>query len=99
MKNLILYFLLLVLKILINFNLDADQKQNRFSKILLKENFEFILNRGIAIIFKLNVILLLAEIDLVAKKQNCKKNAFKAYGTSCVEIIFGLLTKIVTFYR
>lgn len=67
MKNLILYILFLVLEILINFNLDADQKQNRFSKILLKENLEFILNRGIAIIFNLNIILLLAEIDLVAE--------------------------------
>lgn len=47
MTGLILYFFLLILRVLFNFVLDIVYKYNRFSKTLLKKGFEFVLNNKI----------------------------------------------------
>lgn len=68
-ENLILYFLLLVLKILLNFYLDIGYKQVGFSETLLEKNLKFVLNRKNNIIaLNLSLVLLQAKIDLVVKK-------------------------------
>lgn len=68
-ENPILYFLLLVLKILLNFCLDIGYKQVGFSEILLEKNLKFVLNRKNNIIaLNLSLVLLQAKIDLVVKK-------------------------------
>lgn len=78
MKSLILYFFLLVLKISLNFDLNAGYKQDRFYKILLKKDLEFSLSKGGGTIaFDLSLMLLSAKINLVAEEQSCKKNMFK----------------------
>lgn len=89
----------MVLGIPLNLNLNAGYKQGGFFKTLLEKSFKFILNRrSNAITFNLSFLLLLAKIDLIAKKYNCKKNTFRACDTSRVEIILALLTKVVALY-
>lgn len=99
MKSLILYFFLLILRFSLNLSPNASYKQDKFPKILLKKDFEFILNkRGNIILFDLNFILLLREIYLVIKKPNNKKNTFRTYSIGYVKIIFVLLTKTIAIY-
>lgn len=98
-KSPILYFFLLILGILLNLGLDADYKQNRFSKTLLKKYFKFVLSkRNSTVAFDLDLVLLPAKIDSVVEKQNCKKYALRIRGIGCIEIILALLIKIVVFY-
>lgn len=68
-KILILDLFLLVLRIRLDFSLDAGYKSSRFSKTLLKEGHEFVSNKknGIAA-FNLDLILLLAKIDSILVK-------------------------------
>lgn len=56
-RNLILYFFLLILEVLFNLALDTVYKCNRFSKTLLEKGFEFVLEEGL-----LNLILLVSYI-------------------------------------
>lgn len=94
-----MYFLLLVLGILLNLGLNTDHKQNRFFKTLAEKSLEFILSRrGGTIAFDLSLVLLLAEINLIAKEQSCKRNALRTYGTSHVEMILALLIKVIALY-
>lgn len=68
-KSQILDFLLLMLRILLDFNLDASYKDSRFSEILLEKSFKFVLNRGDGIVtFNLSLMLLPAEINPIPEK-------------------------------
>lgn len=99
MESQILYFFLLVLGIPLNLSPDTGHKQGRFRKTLLEKSFEFVPSKeGGIIIFDLSLILLPAEIEFVAEEYSCKKYMFKAYSTSCIQIILTLSTKKVVFY-
>lgn len=94
-----MYFFLLVLRISLDFYLDASYKQDRFSKTLPKKSFKFVLNRKIGIIaFHLNFMLLLAKIDLLTEKQSCKRDALVFCGIGRIKIIFALLIKVIALY-
>lgn len=65
----ILYFFLLVLKILLNFSLYAGYKQNRFFKIWTKKNFKFTPDKNDGFLaFDLSFMLLPTEIKQVVEK-------------------------------
>lgn len=64
-----------------------------------KKNFKLVQSRKSNIVaLNVSFMLLLVEIDLVAKEQSCKKDTFKAHSTSHVKIIFVLLAEIKTLY-
>lgn len=64
-KSLILYFILLILRILLNLNLDTGYKCNKFFKTLLK----FVLNKKNGIVtFNLSFMLLPAKIGFILEK-------------------------------
>lgn len=87
MKNLVLYFFLLVLRVFFNFILDAIYKSNRFIKILLKKDFKFILSRvDNIVLFYLSFILLPAKIDFLLEEQGHKKNMLIVCDISYVKI-------------
>ena len=74
-------------------------KCSRFSMTLLKESFEFVLcESSNPVLLNLNLVLLSAEVNLILEEQNCKRDALVACGIGCIEIIFTMLTKVVTFY-
>lgn len=96
MKSPILNFFLLILKISLDFNLDTGYKGGRFFETLAKKNLKFVLNkRNGTVVFNLGFVLLLVKIDLILEKQDCKKDVLEIYKIGCVEMIFGLLTKVV----
>lgn len=65
-KSPILKLLLLVLKIPLDFSLDASYKSNRFSKTLPEKSLEFVSSgRNGIIAFNLGLVLLLAEVDSI----------------------------------
>lgn len=85
--------------IALNFCLDVGHKQSRFFGILLKKSFKFVLSRkDSTIIFKLSLVLLPVKVDFITKKRGCKEETFRTRGTSCVKIIFVLLTEVVALY-
>lgn len=99
MKSQILYFFLLILKIPFNLGPDAGQKQGRFFKTLSEKGLKLVSSRKNSIvIFDLSFVLLLAKIDPVVEEKSCKKHAFRACSTSCIEMIFTLPTKIIVFH-
>lgn len=99
MRNPILNFFLLVLKILLNLCLDAYHKYNRFSKTLTKKDFKFVSSKKNSIfMFYTNFLLLPAKIDLILEKQIYKEITLVAFNIGCVKIIFTLLTKIIALY-
>lgn len=63
-----------------------------------KKSFKLNLSKKDDVVFDLSLMLLPAKIDYVTKKQNCKKNVFKAYNIANIKIIFILLTKIIILY-
>lgn len=89
----------MVLRIPLNLSSNIDHKQNKFLKILLKKNLEFVVSRGNdTIVFNLSFVLLLAKVNLIPKEQDYKKDALVAYSTICIKIIFTVLTKVVALY-
>lgn len=99
-KSLILYFFLIMLKIILNLSPDTSYKHSKFLKTLLKKSFKFALSKKDNIItFNLSFELLLAEVNSISKKQNCEKNALIVYNFGYVKMILILLTKIVILYR
>lgn len=99
MRALILYFLLLILKIALNFGPDVGHKWDEFFEVLLKKSLKFVPNKESGpITLNLGFMLLPTEVDLILEKQSCKENALMAYGTSCVKIILALLTKVIPLY-
>lgn len=99
MGDLILYFFLLVLGILLSLNLDTCHKQGKFSETLLKKSLKFVINTmDSTIVFNLGLVLLPAEVNSSPEKQGCKRDAFVDYGNSRIEMIFALLTKVIALY-
>ena len=95
----ILYFLLLVLRILLNFCPDVSYKQVGFFETLPEKSFKFVSNRGDStIVFNLSLVLLPAEVDPVIEKRGCKENALVIRSTGHVKMILALLTKVITLY-
>lgn len=87
MKNLILFFFLLILKVFLNLALDVIYKCNRFFKILLKKNLKLILGKKNSFfLFFLYFMLLLLKVNFITKKKVVKKK-FITYG---FKIIFAL---------
>ncbi len=43
-------------------------------------------------------MLLLVEVDLISKKENCKQNLVWSGGSNGSKVVLTLLVKIVTFY-
>lgn len=67
-KNLILYFLLIVV-VLFNLVLNAIYKRGRFFKALSKKNFKLILNKRYSpVSFFLDFMLLLSRINLIMEE-------------------------------
>ena len=98
-KDSILYFLLLVLKILLDLSLDVSYKQGRFSKALSEKSFKLVLSkRNGIIVFNLSFVLLPAEVDPISEKQGCKRDAFVAYGSGRVKIIFTLSNEVIALH-
>lgn len=65
---------MLILKISLDLNLNADYKNSKYSKILLEKSFEFILNRLDNILaYNLGLLLLLIEVDFIQKNKAVKK--------------------------
>lgn len=65
----ILYFLLLVLRILLNLSLDVNYKQGGFFETLVKKNFKFALSRrDNIVVLNLTLMLLPAKIDFILEK-------------------------------
>lgn len=90
---------MLILRIPLNFSSDTGHKLNRFLKTLLKKELEFVSSkRDKTVTFNWSFLLLLAEIDLILKKQGYKKDALDVCDTSRVKIIFPLLTKVVVLH-
>lgn len=99
MKSSILYFLLLVLGIALNFCLNIGLKWGRFSKTLLKEDLKFVLwKKDDIIAFNLSLVLLLAEVNLILEKQSHKWDALVAYSIGYIKMILILSTKIITLH-
>lgn len=69
MKNLILYFFLIIIKSFFNFTLDVICKYNRFFKILLEKILKFALyKKNNHVLFNFYFILLLIKINFIIKK-------------------------------
>lgn len=99
MRDSILYFFLLVLEISFVFTPNVVYKQNRFPKTFYQKDLKFVLKeKSNPITFDWGLILLLIEVNLILKKQNCKKYIFMAFDSSSLKIGLILLTKIILFY-
>lgn len=99
LQNLILYIVLLVLGIFLDFSLDVGYEKGEFSKILLKKSLEFILNYGDnTFVFNLSFMLLQIKVYSILEEQSCKGDALMACGISYIKIFLTLLTKMVAFH-
>lgn len=66
---------------------------------MLKNRLEFILSSANNIVvFNLSFVLLLAKVNFILEKQNCKKGTSIVYNTSYIKKIFILLIKVLVFY-
>lgn len=99
MESSILYFFLLVLGIPLYLGLDSGYKQGKFSKTLLEKDLKFISSReDSTVAFDLGLMLLPAEINLVAEEHSCKEYMLSTSGISRVKVIFVLLIKVIALY-
>lgn len=99
MGSLILYFLLLLLRVLFNLISDVIHKRNGFSKAFSKKGFEFISSRKSGlVIFDPDFILLLTEINPILEEESYKNDVFITYNPSNFEIVLTLLTTVVVFH-
>ena len=99
MKSSILYFLLLMLGIPLNLGLDAGHKQSRFPKTLSEKRLKFLSHKGSGTVaFNLSFVLLPAEIDLILKEQDCKKDVLGACGIGYIKMVFALSTEVIALY-
>lgn len=87
---------LLVLKILLDLYPNASHKNSGVSKALLEKGLEFVSSgRNGTIALNLYLVLLQADVNFILEKRGRKKDAFKAYSTGRVEMIFALSTEVV----
>lgn len=84
---------------MLDFNLDANYKQVRFFKTLLKKDFKFVWSRkNNTIIYNISLVLLLTKIDLILKKPGYRKQILVACDFSFFEIVIIPVIKVVIFY-
>lgn len=82
-----------------DFTLDIINEYDGFSKTLSEKSLEFILSKkSNPVLLNLSLILLIAEVNPMSKKQGCERDALVARGISHIKIIFTFPTKIVTLY-
>ena len=99
MRASILYFFFLVLGISLNFGPDVGYKRGRFPKTLLEKGLEFDLSeKGGPVALNLDLMLLLAEVDLVPKKRGRKGSTLGPYSIGRIEMVLVLSTKIVALH-
>ena len=99
MRDLILYFLLLVLEIPLDLGPDASYKRDRFSKTLPEKGLKFVLSRRNNIVaFNVNFVLLLIEVNPILEEQSRKGDMFVACGSGCIKMILTLLTETIALY-
>lgn len=78
---------------------DISYKISGFFEILLEKGLKFVLSREDGTVtFNSGFILLLAEVDLIPKKQGCKENALETRSISRLEILLTLSTEVVTLF-
>lgn len=100
MRNRILYFFLLVLKLFFNLTLNIIYKRSGFPKAFLKKDLKFVSCRRVSLVkFHLGLMLLVTKVDSILEEQNCKRNAFLAFCSSRFETVPVLLTEIVAFHE
>lgn len=86
MRNPVLYFFILVLKVPLNLIPNIIYKCGRFSKTFSKKNFKFIPYRKIShVTFKLGLILFQVKADFFLKDQKCKTKPFMALALSILK--------------
>ena len=94
-----MYFVLLVLGILLDLSPDVNHKQGGFSKTLPEEGLEFVSSKRDGIVaFNLRFLPLPAKVNLVSKKQGCKKDRFMACSSGRIKMILTLSTKVIAFH-
>lgn len=99
MRSPVLYFFLLMLKVLFNLILDAVYKRSRFSKAFSEEGLKLVPGRGSSLItLNLGLMLLPAEVDCFFEKLDYKKDAFMTLASSNFEMVLVLSRKVVIFY-
>lgn len=88
-----------MLRIPLDFCLNANYKGDGFSKTLQKKSVKFFLSKKDDIItFNLSLVLLPTEFDLISKKQSCKKNMLRNCGVAYMNIVPTLSTKVIIFH-
>lgn len=88
MESLILHFLLLVLKIPLDFYSNSSYKQNKFPNTLIEKILEFASNsKNSIVIFNLSFTLLLVKINFDLKKQGRKIDKLVTYSLNHVKMI------------
>ena len=99
MRSSVLYFFLLVLQISFDFSRDIVYKRGGFSETLSEEGLEFVSSKGSnPIPLNLSFVLLPAEIDSISEERGRKGDALVARGTGRVNMVFTLLTEVVTLH-
>ena len=94
-----MYFFLLILGVLLDLGPDASHKRDGFSKTLPEKDLEFVLSRRNSIVaFNPSFVLLPAEVNPISDEQDRERDAFVAYDSSYVKMIFTLLIEIIALY-
>lgn len=88
-----------MLRIPLDFSPDACYKGGRFSKTLLKEDFEFVSSKKDSTdTFNLSFVLLPAKIDPIPEKQSCEGDALRIRNINHIKIVLILSIKVVALY-
>lgn len=98
-KNPVLYFILLILKVFLNLTPDVLYKYGRLSKVCFKKDFKLVLFKGRnPVLFNSSIVLLPAEIDTFSNEKSYKKYAFITFCINRFKIVLILPAKIIAFY-
>lgn len=97
LKNLILDFFQLVLRISLKLSLDTINKELKVAQVFSKEYFEYVLQDES---FALITIFILSpiKINITAEKKSSKKAIITFYYFGSIKIIFTILIKIMIIY-
>ena len=99
MRNLVLYFFLLVLQVSFDFTPDIVNKRSRFFKTLSEKSLKFVPSEGSnPVPLNLSLVLLPAEVDFISEERGRKEDALVACSTSRIKIIFTLPAEVVTLH-
>lgn len=94
-----MYFLLLILKVSFYLFSNVVYKCSELLDAFSEKDFKLVLfEKSNPVLFNLNLVLLLAEIDLFSKEQKCKKYAFIEFRISYFEIVLILQAEEVAFH-